>query len=121
MTKAERLAAKIQRDKEALAQRQASLRDVTRKATNKRRYQVGAMADEAGLLGQEDATLRQAFVLIARLIRNGHLVWASQQHEPDPETARKVQALLANDVMLVVERDPGTGVAETRSRVSAPH
>jgi hypothetical protein len=121
MTKAERLAVQIQRDKEALAQRQASLREVTRKATNKRRYQVGAMADDAGLLGQEDATLRQAFVLIARLIRSGHLVWAAQQHEPDPETERKVQALIANDVMLVVERDPGTGVAETRSRVSATH
>ena len=53
MTKAERLAAKIQRDKEALRPaRKRRLREVTRKATNKRRYQVGALADDAGLLGQ---------------------------------------------------------------------
>ena len=67
MTKAERLAAKIQRDRETLEkQRQvladseatlraeirhseAALREEERKATDKRRYQVGALAEEAGL------------------------------------------------------------------------
>ena len=121
MTKAERLARQIQHDKEALAKRQARLRDVTRTATNKRRYQVGAMADEAGLLGHDDATLRQAFLLITRLIRNGHLGWAARQQEPDPETEREVQALIANDIMLVVDVEAGTGVAESATRVSAAH
>ena len=121
MTKTERLAAKIARDKEALAHRQARLREVTRAATNKRRYHVGALADEAGLLDHDDATLRQAFLLIARLIRRGHLGWAAQQQEPDPETEREVQALIANDIMLVVDVEAGTGVAESATRVSAAH
>ena len=60
MTKAERLAAKIaarQRDPGETAPGpragRSGSRDETRKATNKRRYQVGALADEAGLLGVE--------------------------------------------------------------------
>ena len=75
MTKAERLAAKIQRDKETLEkqrlalaeseatlrleirQSEAALRDEERKATDKRRYQVGALADEAGLFAWTNAEL----------------------------------------------------------------
>ena len=68
MTKAERFAAKIERDKEALAQRQAtSPRDVTRQATNKRRYQVGALADDAGLLAWSNADLAGLFTALATL------------------------------------------------------
>ena len=68
MTKAERLAAKIARDKEtlekqrlALAQNEAALREETRKVTNKRRYEVGALADEAGLLAWSNAEIATLF------------------------------------------------------------
>ena len=85
MTKAERLAAKIQRDKEtlekqhlAVAEREATLRaeirqsesalrEETRQALNKRRYQVGALADEAGLLEWTNAHLTAAFAALGAL------------------------------------------------------
>ena len=40
--------------------RKPRLREETRKATNKRRYQVGAMADDAGLLAWSNAELAAA-------------------------------------------------------------
>ena len=79
MTKAERLAAKIQRDRDTLEkQRQvladseatlraeirhseAALRDEERKATDKRRYQVGALAEEAGLFAMSNTELAEVF------------------------------------------------------------
>ena len=68
------MAAKIAREKEALekqrlavAQSEAALREETRKATNKRRYKVGALADEAGLLVWEDTTLAGLFSLLTTL------------------------------------------------------
>ena len=74
MTKAERLAAKIARDKEtlekqrlALAQNEAALREETRKVTNKRRYEVGALADEAGLLAWSNAEIATLFARVVTL------------------------------------------------------
>ena len=87
MTKAERLAAKIQRDRETLEkQRQAlaeseatlraeirhseaALREEERKATDKRRYQVGALAEEAGLFGMSNTELAEVFAALAALRR----------------------------------------------------
>ena len=55
MTKAERLATKEAADRQkldesrkALARTQALMREEARKSTDKRRYYVGALADEAG-------------------------------------------------------------------------
>ena len=85
MTKAERLAAKIQRDKDTLEkQRQvlaeseatlraeirhseAALRDEERKATDKRRYQVGALAEEAGLFAMSNTELAEVFAALGAL------------------------------------------------------
>ena len=76
MTKAERLARRLPRDKEslekqrlALAQNEAALREETRKETNKRRYQVGALADEAGLLAWSNDEIAALF---ARVVSSGH-------------------------------------------------
>ena len=85
MTKAERLAAKIQRDRETLErQRQvladseatlraeirhseAALREEERKATDKRRYQVGALAEEAGLFAMSNTELAEVFAALGAL------------------------------------------------------
>ena len=85
MTKAERLAAKIQRDRETLEkQRQvladseatlraeirhseAALREEERKATDKRRYQVGALAEEAGLFVMSNTELAEVFAALGAL------------------------------------------------------
>ena len=87
MTKAERLAAKIQRDRDTLEkQRQvladseatlraeirhseAALRDEERKATDKRRYQVGALAEEAGLFAMSNTELAEVFAALVALRR----------------------------------------------------
>lgn len=85
MTKLERAAEKARKEKEKLqeierlaketraAQREAiqyaeaAVREETRKATNKRRYQVGAMAEEAGLFAWSAADFGAVFQLLARL------------------------------------------------------
>ena len=89
MTKAERLAAKIQRDRDTLEkQRQAladseatlraeirhseaALRDEERKATDKRRYQVGALAEEAGLFAMSNTELAEVFAALGALPGRG--------------------------------------------------
>ena len=111
MTKAERLAAKIARDKEtlekqrlALAQNEAALREETRKVTNKRRYEVGALADEAGLLAWSNAEIATLFARVVTL---------------RAQSADLLATLLAEPVPPAKVRE--NGVAETPSRVSAAH
>jgi hypothetical protein len=111
MTKAERLAAKIARDKEtlekqrlALAQNEAALREETRKVTNKRRYEVGALADEAGLLAWSNAEIATLFARLVTL---------------RAQSADLLATLLAEPVTSA--KATGNGVAETPSRVSAAH
>jgi hypothetical protein len=106
MTKTERLAVQIQRNKQALAQRQARLREVTRQATNKRRYQVGALADDAGLLAWSNADLAGLFTALATL-----------KDVPNPVAV--LEAILGDSQRCTVGCE--TGVAETPSRVSAAH
>jgi len=85
MTRAELAAEKVRKAKAKLAeeerraqekrvaqrktimQAEASVREETRKATNKRRYYVGALADEAGLLAWSDTDLQKVFLAVARL------------------------------------------------------
>jgi hypothetical protein len=85
MTRAERAAEKVQKEKakqaalevehkarvaaqrEETRQAEAVLREETRKASNKRRYRVGALADEAGLLAWSDSDLQAIFGLLAAL------------------------------------------------------
>lgn len=74
MTRAERDAELEQRLKDdiaarnrRLAQVQARKRENARKAQNQRRYQVGKLADEAGLCGWEDGTLAKLFAGFARM------------------------------------------------------
>ena len=111
MTKAEHLAAKIARDKEtlekqrlALAQNEAALREETRKVTNKRRYEVGALADEAGLLAWSNAEIATLFARVVTL---------------RAQSADLLATLLAEPVPPAKARE--NGVAETPSRVSAAH
>ena len=83
MTRAERAAAQVRKAKEkaeALERTQkeervrqqeetrkaeAVLREETRKATYKRRYHVGALADEAGLFAWSNADLAAVFAVLA--------------------------------------------------------
>ena len=111
MTKAERLAAKIARDKEtlekqrlALAQNEAALREETRKVTNKRRYEVGALADEAGLLAWSNAEIATLFARVVTL---------------RAQSADLLATLLAEPVTSA--KATGNGVAESATRVSATH
>jgi hypothetical protein len=74
MTRAERLAqteerakARLEAGRKRLAQVQAQRALQDRKIRNKRRYQVGAMADDAGLLALSDADLAGLFALLAPL------------------------------------------------------
>jgi hypothetical protein len=85
MTRAERAAAQVRKAKEkaeALERTQkearvrqqeetrkaeAVLRDETRKATYKRRYYVGALADDAGLFAWSNTDFRAVFAVLARL------------------------------------------------------
>ena len=85
MTRAELAAAKVRKAKakreeaqrlakekdaasrKAIMQAEASVREETRKATNKRRYHTGALADEAGLLAWSDTDLQKVFLAVARL------------------------------------------------------
>jgi hypothetical protein len=78
MTKAERLAEKLRKEKATLVATQQALREqeridatrhreATRQATNKRRYRVGALADEAGLFRWSDTDLAGLFRVLATL------------------------------------------------------
>jgi hypothetical protein len=74
MTRAEQLAQaaaraqeKLDRDKKSLAQVQAQQRSEERKARNRRRYQVGTLAEAAGLCALGDGDLMELFGLLASL------------------------------------------------------
>src|SRR5215831_4136306 len=99
MTRAERAALREQRLKaqlnaknRELAQVQAQKRAAERHARDKRRYHVGALADDAGLLAWDDATLSRLFTLVSPLTQM-----------PNPEAV--LEALLADpqagDVMTI--------------------
>jgi hypothetical protein len=64
---AEATRAKIATQRKALAAIQSQQREEQRKARDKRRYQVGTLCDEAGLLGCDDATLRPLLALLSCL------------------------------------------------------
>jgi hypothetical protein len=85
MTRAERAAEKVRREKErlaaaeqrakdklaeqrrAVAQAEAIEREETRKAVHKRCYHVGALAHEAGLFAWSNADLAAVFAVLATL------------------------------------------------------
>jgi hypothetical protein len=74
MTRAARLAARAAREQAALKVHQqrvaavhAAQREDTRKTRNKRRYLVGALADEAGLLTWSDGELAAVFAVLTPL------------------------------------------------------
>jgi hypothetical protein len=90
MTRAERAAVREQRLKDhldaknrELAQVQAQKRAAERTARDKRRYLVGLLADKAGLLVWDDATLMRLFTLVSPLTQM-----------PNPEAV--LEALLAD-------------------------
>ena len=79
MTRAERAARREQRLKDQLAATsqelakvQAQNRAADRTARDKRRYLVGLLADKAGLLVWEDATLVRLFTLLGPLTQMPH-------------------------------------------------
>lgn len=74
MTRAQRLAERTQREKARLerqrqqvADLEAQGREEARKERSRRRFQVGALADDAGLLAWENGTLAGLFTQLARL------------------------------------------------------
>jgi hypothetical protein len=74
MTRLERLAqtearakAKLAVEQRRLSQVQAARREEQAKTLRKRRYQVGTLADDAGLFTLDDGTLASLFALIATL------------------------------------------------------
>jgi hypothetical protein len=85
MTRAERALEKVRKEKEkrdeeqrrakerdeaqrkVIAHAEAAVREETRKATNKRRYHVGALADEAGLFVWSNAEFKAVFAVLAVL------------------------------------------------------
>jgi hypothetical protein len=111
MTKAERLAKKIARDKEtmekqriALAQDEATLREETRRETNKRRYEVGALADAAGLLAWSNDEITALFARGVTLRAQSADLLATLLAEPETEA-----------------QAGENGVAASATRVSAAH
>ena len=113
MTKAERFAEeeaaakrKLTESYRVLAQARARIRTEAKKATDKRRYQVGALADEAGLLTWTNAELAAAFTALAQ-----HRAVSTEVGIPDAP-------LSDCGVFHGVSEN---GVAETGSRVSAAH
>src|SRR5262245_50784776 len=57
----------LERARRERAQSEAKDRAEARAALNKRRYHVGAIADDAGLLAWDDATLMGLFQILVRL------------------------------------------------------
>jgi hypothetical protein len=103
MTRAEQLAQaaaraqeKLDRDKKSLAQVQAQQRSEERKARNKRRVEVGTLADAAGLCALDDPTLTELFALLASLAEG-------------PNPGAVLESLLAEEAMTT-----------TRDRKEAP-
>ena len=92
MTRAERAAEKVRREKAKLAEKEqaakdtvaeqrkavalaeAAQREVVRKDLHKRRYHVGALAHEAGLFVWSNADLAGVFAVLARLQNVPHPV-----------------------------------------------
>jgi hypothetical protein len=79
MTRAERAAVRAQRLKEKLeakrrelSQVEAQQRAAARAERNKRRFHVGLLADQAGLLVWDDATLARLFTLLGPLTQMPH-------------------------------------------------
>lgn len=90
MTRAERAAEKVRKEKAKLAEQQrlakegeakqrleirvaeAQVREETRKATHKRRYHVGVLAEEAGLFAWSDADLAAVFAVLGTLREVSH-------------------------------------------------
>ena len=75
MTRAERAALREQRLKDQLAatrrqlaQVEAQNRAAARTARHKRRFQVGLLADQAGLFALDDAGLARLFAALSRLV-----------------------------------------------------
>ena len=80
MTRQEQLKQRLAKQQERLAKErqdmlaaEGALRTEERRLLNKRRYHVGALADEAGILDQETPTLVEGFALLARLLEQGAL------------------------------------------------
>ena len=94
----------IEKERKALAESEAALREENRQATDKRRYQVGALADEAGLLAWSNAEIATLFARVVTL---------------RAQSADLLATLLAEPVPPAKARE--NGVAETPSRVSAAH
>jgi hypothetical protein len=62
--------AKIDEEKRKLAAVQSAQRAEAKKARNQRRFHVGTLADQAGLLALDDALLTEMFALLARLAQH---------------------------------------------------
>jgi len=92
MTRAERAALRAQRLKEELeaksrqlAQLQAQQRAAERAERHKRRFHVGLLAEQAGLLVWEDATLARLFTLLSPLTQMPHPEAVLEALLADPE------------------------------------
>jgi hypothetical protein len=64
---AQKAKAAVTEQKKAVAVAEGQVREATRRALHKRRYRVGALADEAGLFGYSDAELAGMFAALATL------------------------------------------------------
>lgn len=74
MTRAERAAEKVRKEKEKrdaqdrkVRKAESTFREETRKADNKRRYYIGALAHEAGLFAWSNSEIAAVFAVLARL------------------------------------------------------
>ena len=92
MTRAERLAEQVRKATEKLAaqrqtvaQRKAVQKAALRQDVNRRRYRVGALADEAGLFVLDDATLAGLFALLGPLTQVPNPVAVLESLLGDPE------------------------------------
>jgi hypothetical protein len=91
MTRAERAALRAQRLKEELEAKSRQLAQIQaqqraeRAARNKRRYLVGTLAEQAGLLVWEDATLARLFTLLSPLTQMPHPEAVLEALLADPE------------------------------------
>ncbi|SRR5262249_31325198 len=91
----QRLKAHLEAKSKELAHVQTQKRAAERHARDKRRYHVGALADDAGLLAWDDATLTRLFTLLSPLTQmpNPEAVLESLLADPEYPTREPVDGM----------------------------
>ena len=100
--------AKAQRDagQRKLQIIRAAQRKAAKAAHHQRRLRWGTMLDHVGLLALEDETLKEVLRVAYRLVQDGRVSWRDPEFQTDAEVPAAIERLMANNVMLVLMREP---------------